>query len=83
MKLLLAGAPVWVIHPQKSPERLDRMSTEINTERGRDCALIYDTISTRVASCIHTSRRDGGEPDEERGRALGREVGSDVTELNV
>lgn len=55
----------------------DEMSTEIITEGGIDRVLVYNTVRTRVASCIHASH-DERELDKERRSALGRKVDGDI-----
>ena len=55
----------------------DRMSAEVITEGGRDRVLIYNTVRTRGVLCKHASFNER-ELDEERGRALGREVDMDI-----
>ena len=55
----------------------ERMSTETTTEGGIDCILVYNTVGTRVTSCVHASR-DERELDEERRRARSRKVDGDI-----
>ena len=44
---------------------------------GADCALVYNTVRTRVPSCVHASR-DEREFDKEWRRTLRREVDGNI-----
>ena len=55
----------------------DGMSVEVTAEGGRDRILVYNTVRTRGVLCKHASFNER-ELDEERGRALRREVDMDI-----
>ena len=49
-----------------------KMSVRFISSGGMNCALVYNTVSTRITSCVHASR------DEERRCTGGRKVDSDI-----
>lgn len=53
------------------------MSAEAIAEGGRDRVLVYNTVRTRGVFCKHASLNER-ELDEERSRALRREVDMDI-----